>query len=880
MGAMPLFRRIAPAAFAAVLAAVAALPLAAQAPAAAPVAITMDPGVPTPPSVLGHTPGDDFYLASYTDAVGYLRKLAASSKRIEVRTVGKTTRGLDMDIALISAPENLAQLDHYRDINRRLTWARGLDDAQAHALARAGKVFIHIDGGMHSTEVAGGQQSITLAYKLVASQGDPEVDAILHNVILVLWPTLNPDGQDEVVKWYRQNLGTRFEVSPLPDLYQEYVGHDNNRDGYMNNMKESQVITAQELIWNPEVFYTHHQTAPFPARIFIPPFVEPISSNIHPLMMRWLNELGVNMAAYLDEHNLPGAISRVGFDNWYPGFQDFTGIFRNSIAFFTETALYGYATPHFYTVRDFPQNYRSLTAGIFYSSPWKGGWWRLRDAVDYMQAASMSVLQMSSKYREQMLYNKYAAGRDTIARFSQNPPYAYVIPAGQVHRSEAADLARIFMVNGVEVHQAEKPLTANGRSYAPGSWVILMNQPYANLAKELMEPQDYPSILQDGTPVRPYDVAGWTLPLQMGVEADAVLEPLDKAQVAGLKLLTAWTEPAGAIAGSGPVFTMAPQTNQHFAALNRLLAAGAKVGFTRDGAAVVTGAGRDQITALTQKAPLEVTASAAAPGKLAAVSRLPRVGLYRAWQPNIDEGWTRWILENYGFQPITLRDGDIQASDLNARLDVIILPDARPQGMLHGFAPGSVPGKYEGGIEEQGVNALRQFVANGGTLICFNNASLFAIEQFGLPVKNVLNGLKPSQFYSSGSLLRVEVPAAAGQPPLPGDWGMAGDVSVMFENGPAFETGKDFRGAVLASYPATNPLQSGYLLGGEKIEGKAAALVAGFGQGRIYLFGFKPQWRAESHGTYKFFFNAIYDSPARAGASTFAEAAAEAKPKH
>jgi hypothetical protein len=324
---------------------------------------------------------------------------------------------------------------------------------------------------------------------------------------------------------------------------------------------------------------------------------------------------------------------------------------------------------------------------------------------------------------------------------------------------------------------------------------------------------------------------------------------------------------------------MAPATNEHFAALNRLLAGGAKVGLAADGTAVVSGAGRDQIGALTGKG-LEVTAAAAPPEKLAAVSRLPRVGLYRAWQPNSDEGWTRWILENYGFQPITLRDGDIQASDLNARLDVIILPDARPQGMLHGFGPGTLPERYQGGIEETGVNSLRKFVQNGGTLICFNNASLFAIEQFGLPVKNVLNGLKPSQFYSSGSLLRVEVPAAAaGKPPLPGDWGMSGDVSVMFENGPAFETEKGFAGAVLASYPETNPLQSGYLLGADKIEGKAAALVEGFGQGRIYLFGFKPQWRAESHGTYKFFFNAIYDSPARAGASTFPEAAAEAKPK-
>ncbi len=203
------------------------------------------------------------------------------------------------------------------------------------------------------------------------------MDAILDNVILMLWPTLNPDGQNEVVAWYRKNVGTPYEVSPLPDLYQEYVGHDNNRDGYMNNMLESRDVTRAEIEWDPVIFYCHHQTAPFPTRIFIPPFTEPISSNINPLMARWLNVLGINMAAYLDEHQMPGAVHRVGFDNWYPGFLDFTHIFRNSISFFTETALYRYATPHFYTVDEFPKDRQQLMSEVFYSSPWKGGWWRL-----------------------------------------------------------------------------------------------------------------------------------------------------------------------------------------------------------------------------------------------------------------------------------------------------------------------------------------------------------------------------------------------------------------------------------------------------------------------------------------------------------------------
>ena len=278
-------------------------------PCAAQVAETANPSsnVPTPQSVLGHKPGDDFYLANYDESRDYFHKLAASSNRIKLINVGKTTRGLDWEVAIISSPETLANLDKYKNISRKLADGRGLSDAEARELARQGKAIVHIDGGLHSTEVAGAQQSINLAYKLVSSQGDPEVDAILNNVILMLWPTLNPDGQNEVVAWYRRNVGTTYEVSPLPDLYQEYVGHDNNRDGYMNNMIESQDVTRTEIEWDPVIFYCHHQTAPFPTRIFIPPFVEPISSNIHPLMARWLSVMGTNMAAYLDEHGMPGA---------------------------------------------------------------------------------------------------------------------------------------------------------------------------------------------------------------------------------------------------------------------------------------------------------------------------------------------------------------------------------------------------------------------------------------------------------------------------------------------------------------------------------------------------------------------------------------------
>lgn len=829
--------------------------------------------VPTPKSVLGFNAGADYKLASYTDAMGYFRKLAAASPRIRIFAIGKTSRGLEMDLSVISSPQNLAQLDHYLEINRRLTWARGLTDAQAHQLAQQGKVIVHIDGGMHSTEVAGGQSMIALAYKLCSAQNDPRINAILNNVIFVLWPTLNPDGQNEVVAWYRKNLGTSFEVAPIPFLFQKYVGHDNNRDGYMNNMLESQEITRQELKWNPEIWYTQHQTAPFPARIFIPPFVDPISPNINPINMRWLNQIGIAMGTYLDEHGMPGAIHRVGFDNWYPGYQDFTGIFRNEIAFFTETALFGYATPHFYTLRDFPAAYRNLKPQIFYNSPWRGGWWRLGDAVRYMVGASMSVLDTAAKYHEQLLYNKYQTGRDAIEKFTSNPPYGYVIPAGQPRLAEAARLAKVFAVNGVEVHQAKSSFAANDRTYPAGSWVILMNQPFSELVRELMQPQVYPSITANGRPVRPYDVAGWTLPEQMNVEVDKVDQPITAAQLASLTLLPAVNTPAGQITGSGDVYLLPPDTNQHFHAMNLALDAGAHVslvtsGTSKDlpaGTAAISGLSRSQMQSILDQAQTSARAVAAVPAG-AVPARKPRVGLYRSWQANIDMGWTRWILQNYDFPPVLLRNADIQASGLNARLDAIILPDQRASSILNGWPDGMMPGPYVGGIGKQGVDNLRNFVANGGTLICFNQASLFAIEQFGLPVTNVLEGVSPSKFYSSGSLIWTHIE----QPEIAGTWGMPAAQAAMFDNSLAFATEKGFRGHILVVYPnRENPLASGFLLGPEYLEGKAAELEAAYGKGRIYLFGFKPQWRAQSHGTYPLIFDALYDSPASAHPTEF-----------
>jgi hypothetical protein len=492
----------------------------------------------------------------------------------------------------------------------------------------------------------------------------------------------------------------------------------------------------------------------------------------------------------------------------------------------------------------------------------------------------MAVLDTTAKYREALLYNRYQAARDNIDRFRKEPPFAYVIPGEQHDPLTAATLAEKLLINGIEVHQAVKPFAANGREYRSGSFVVLMDQPFAPLVKELFETQRYPDLREspNGPPILPYDVAGWTLPMQMGVETAAVLQPISADQRAGLKLLEQAPQAPGSVQGTGPIYVISHRTNVSFSAINQVLSAGGQVGFAgseapapdgqQAGAIVVSGIDRDRMADIARKNSIAAQAQAKSPEGVISTKK-PRVGLYRAWVPVIDEGWTRWILENYGFSPVTLRNGDVQAGHLGERFDAIVIPDSSSRVILDGFAPGSISGEYAGGLGEQGVDALRDFVRRGGTLIAFNNASVMAIDALGLPVTNVLADLKNEQFFCSGSLLRVEL----GDLNHPALWGMPRDPIVMFERGPAFEPKPGFQGTVLATYPKDrNPLASGFLLHPERIQGKAAMMEVFYGSGRVYLFGFRPQWRGQSHGTYKLIFNAIYDSPSLARPSSLPKA--------
>jgi hypothetical protein len=867
----------------------------------APFALRAASGLPSPESVFGFRPGADYKLATYDQSLDYFKRVAAASRYVRLIEAGPTSEKRPMYFALVSTPENLSRIDRYREIARRLAHPRGLGEAEARRLAREGKAFVHIDGGLHSTEVAGAQHTPQLLYDLVSRASDPDVRTILDNVVLMLWPTINPDGQQLVASWYMQNVGTPYELAPLPRLYQAYVGHDNNRDAYMLNMIESRVIEYTWRQWEPQIIYVHHQSGPFPTRIWLPPFSEPVGTEAPYLMSRQVNMIGMAIAKGLEERGQVGATHMgTAFDAWYPGYIDYAPNFKNITAFWTETALYQYATPHTYTIEDFPPGMRDLRPRSLYSSPWPPGLWRLRDAVDYMETASLSVLEFAAKYKESLLLNRYKAGVEQIALGRTKPPSAYFVPREQRDPVAAVELLRRLAFSGVRVSQITEAVTVDGERLPAGTWVVPTDQEFAAMARELFEVQRYPDLRQypGGPPERPYDAAGWTLPLQMGVRLVAAASPLaeevrsrmrpvgpspepqikptpydpgldrdaapfDSAPGAGFDRdpsAAAILPPPGAVTGRGDTLVVDPAQNNAFRAINRAWTENARVSY-RDGKYLIEhlpeAAQEEMVTRLALRAERRATGS---PG--GSRRERPRIGLLQPWAGSMDEGWTRWLLEQYGFAFTSIHPEDFR-SPLDDRIDVLILPDdARipiaGQPAAGRGRSGVTRPEYAYQLTSEDLERFEAFVRRGGVVVCLSGASSFAIQQFKLPVRDVVAGLRPEEFFLRGSI--VKIVADTRHPVMAG---MPDEAAVFVDSSPVFETQEGFRGSVMARYQDSgSPLLSGYLIGEKLLNGKAAALDVELGQGHVLLIGFRPEWRGQPFGSFRVLFNAVLYRPA------------------
>jgi len=754
-----------------------------------PQGVARDP-IPTPSSILGFEPGADRHLPSWKQVTEYFTALDKASPRVSVRTLGKTTLGRPFIVAFISDSATLANLERYRQIQRKLADPRLQAAGERERLLDEGKNIILITSSIHSTEVGGFTTPIVIADRL-ARAATPEAQSILANTIIMLVPSQNPDGVDIVGDWYRSTLGSRAEGTSPPELYHHYTGHDNNRDWYAFTQVETQyTVDSLYTPWDPQIVNDIHQQGANAGRIFIPPYMDPVEPNIDPILTAGTNSLGMAMSWRLIADGFTGVATNASYDEWSPARQ--YSLYHRGVRILTETASARLATPldldfeHLgpgrgYDARDATWNYPAL---------WTGGTWRYGDIVRYQVHATWAMLSQAARDRRAWL-DSYAnlasralADQATAPAWGRDPwPVAFVIPKTQPDDTALRRLLATLQRGQVEIRESVAPITAAGGTYPAGSYVVLTSQPYGGFAKALLERQRYPDLREypNGPPKRPYDVTAHTLPLLFGVDVAEVHD-----------------------------------------------------------AAPSTGAPIARVTEATYSAP-GLTGSRR------------RIGLYRSYNASMDEGWTRYAFDTYRVPYTSVVDRDIRAGKLKDRFDVIVIPDQSPNAIARGLGA-TYPDSLRGGLGDEGARALADFVQQGGTLVTFNDASEYAIDVLKLPVRNVLAGVRNTDFYAPGSLLGVDVRrdhqiARGFTAHVPAIW---------FEDSPAFDVTDSTQATVVASYPATgNPLLSGWLLGGAKLNGKAALVDVKRGSGHVVLFGFRPQYRGQSVATYPLVWGAL-----------------------
>ena len=429
--------------------------------------------VPTPESHLGFQVGADYKLAGWQSIVDYFGKLDEASDRIEVQTLGQSTEGRPFIMALISSPENLAKKSEIQAAQRRLADPRGLTDEEARGMASSGTAVVLIGCNIHATEIASSQMSMELAYDLVTST-DPTMEMIRERVVLLLVPSLNPDGIDIVGDWYRETLGTPWEGTRPPWLYHKYTGHDNNRDWFMLTQVESQIMNRVHYEeWFPQIIYDVHQMGNKGARFFVPPFFDPINPNVPPLLQRQIMLIGAHMAHDLQAAGKQGVITSAVYDMWWHGGYRTVPYRHNIVGVLTEAASVRIASPVFQLEKDLTGHRRGLPKYWLqtnFPDPWPGGWWRLRNIVEYQKIASGSLLKLAATHREDWIYNFYQLGKQAVALGETEPPFAYLIPTDQHDPIATYEMTRILSEGGVELHRAEKSLQADGVTYPAGTY--------------------------------------------------------------------------------------------------------------------------------------------------------------------------------------------------------------------------------------------------------------------------------------------------------------------------------------------------------------------------------------------------------------------------
>lgn len=818
--------------------------------------------IPTPESVLGYAMGTPRRLPDWGEIVDYFETLASASDRVEVERLGESTDGRPYIAVTVSSPENLARRAEQRAMLNRLYDPRGLSTEEQARIVDEARVTAFLLCTQHSNEIGAALMTLELAAEL-ATNDDPETREILDNVVTVMIPTHNPDGHQMIVEWYRQWLDTPYEGQPMPWLYHRYVGHDNNRDWFMLTQAETRLYAALHNRERPQLVFDMHQMQRDGARFMVPPFIDPLDPNQDPVIQQGFADLGTTIASRLTSAGKAGVATNIIFDNYSPSLA--YGNYHGSVDLLSEAASCLLATPvtveeeKLKNERGFDPRARSWN----HPMPWKGGEWTLQEIVEYDRLAALAFLEHAARNRRQWLRNYAGVMQRTAEAKADAKPFAFLIPAAQDDPGTAYELLETLTLGDVEIDEATAEFCADGVTWPAGTRVIRLVQPAGKFVKTLLEVQEYPNLRRwpDGPPLPPYDIAGHTLPLQMGVRAIQVETPFEA------ELTPATVErPKGVTIGTGWLgWVISPRTNWSLLAVNRMLSAGfsvyrlaAQTGDLPAGSFIIPQADGldDAIRTIANDVGVDCLGIDAPFEADAWPFEQPRIGVYQSWKPSIDEGWVRWIFEEYELPYTTLHDADVRQGNLRQRFDTILLPQHKPEDLLNGNPEKNeykepYPPEYVGGLGPLGIDGLREFVEAGGTLVAIDSACDMAIKRLYLPVRNVVEGLPEEEFYCPGSLLRLIV-----DPLHPLGFGLRRNEVGLFMKSPVFEPGPGANATVVASYPLYEPNLSGWILGSDKLAGKAALLEVPLGAGRVILIGFRTQFRAQARGTYKVLFNA------------------------
>ena len=875
--------------------------------AGAPAAAPAQP-IAAPAEFFGFEIGADGELARYPKVLEYLRHLADRSDRMRYEQRGTSTNGHPYVLVTLSAKSNLDRLDRLIAINHRLADPRGLPESEAKALAQEGVPFYFLYATIHANEVGNGQAIIEIAHRL-AADGSPEVREILDNTVVLLVPSQNPDGQMLVVDHWYDTRGTGYQRL-YPDLYHRYTGHDDNRDWFMFTQKETRLAIEIHRQYKPQVTHDMHQMGWDGARIFVPPFRDPYDPNIHPILLKGQEQIGLAMASALISAGKKGVIYNDQYDLWSPARQYM--LYHGQPRILTEIASARLADP-LYNPAGPSRPLGPQETRWNFPVPYDRGVWRLSDIVEYGRIAVFAGLEQVAKYRVRWMENFHQVHRDWVER--DQPPYAFVVPADQRDPFETYELLEILHFGEVEIHRARAPFRAGGAAYPAGSWVVPLAQPYGAFAKTMLEEQEYPDLRHypGGPPIPPYDVTGHTLGLLLGVDVRRIERPFR----ADLERLTEIVPPRPPRPPRpGWAYAVSPASNAAFIAAAQLQSAGVPVfraaeaielpGGVRLGPgawiAPPTGAAERVLEQVSARTGLVVHAADRPPAAGGHRLKNPtRVGLWRVAN-NIPGGWLMWLFEQYGLDHRVVSAADFQA-DLADRYDVIVLPAGTTRSrMVNGLDPRrhDRSWRWAFGVGERGWRRLRRWVLDGGTLVALGSAVGAARELLDLPIEPVLptggGGYAPaagaqiptgeirrrlrdafqgperlaatlrdvvdptSVFYCPGSLLKQEH-----NPNHPVGYGMPAEWPVFFRLDQAYRLTPSFDVAaeVVSRYPDEADLTaSGWLLGGELLRNQANVVSFAVGRGRAVIMGSQIAFRSQTRATFKLLFNAIFHGPA------------------